>query len=224
MRSRNVRPRTTARARLRYTLTSREASTAPSKVPPSERLRRLRRRSNRRAGSFHRKVHSGSPDWPLWEFVCTTQNATLPSRAAARGVTCRPRASFQPLHAWHAGRTGFLGGDGSSGIATAERHVRAKRRSREPSMIADGQNGQLPPGRARTARLERHVDRLIDDLMGALPHPDRLSAEERLGIIARYTAVLEGNFIYWMTAAHLAVASDTARAIVEDNLREEVRD
>jgi hypothetical protein len=91
-------------------------------------------------------------------------------------------------------------------------------------MIADGQNGQLPPGRARTARLERHVDRLIDDLMGALPHPDRLSAEERLGIIARYTAVLEGNFIYWMTAAHLAVASDTARAIVEDNLREEVRD
>src|SRR4029077_5490502 len=36
--------------------------------------------------------------------------------------------------------------------------------------------------------------------------------------------VLEGNFIYWMTAAHLAVASDEARAIIEDNLREEVRD
>src|SRR5205823_2891469 len=50
------------------------------------------------------------------------------------------------------------------------------------------------------------------------------SADEQRGIIARYSAVLEGNFIYWMTAAHLAVASDEARAIIEDNLREEVRD
>jgi len=36
--------------------------------------------------------------------------------------------------------------------------------------------------------------------------------------------VLEGNFIYWMTAAYLAVASDEAHAIIRDNLLEEVRD
>ena len=36
--------------------------------------------------------------------------------------------------------------------------------------------------------------------------------------------MLEGNFIYWMTAAHLAVASHDAKAIIEDNLLEEVRD
>jgi len=60
--------------------------------------------------------------------------------------------------------------------------------------------------------------------MASLPDPEQLSHEEQRGIIARYSAVLEGNFIYWMTAAHLAVVSDEARAIIEDNLREEVRD
>lgn len=80
------------------------------------------------------------------------------------------------------------------------------------------------PKRLRTARLQRHVEGLIDGLITSLPRADELSAVERRGIIARYAAVLEGNFIYWMTAAHLAVASTTARVIVEDNLREEVRD
>src|SRR5204862_198054 len=66
--------------------------------------------------------------------------------------------------------------------------------------------------------------RAINDVMISLPDPERLTPEERRGIIARYAAVLEGNFIYWMTAAHLAVASDEAKAIIEDNLLEEVRD
>lgn len=68
------------------------------------------------------------------------------------------------------------------------------------------------------------VERAIDDLLASLPHPEKLSAAERRGIIARYTAVLEGNFIYWMTGAYLAVGSDEARAKIIDNLREEVRD
>jgi hypothetical protein len=78
--------------------------------------------------------------------------------------------------------------------------------------------------RSRTARLEEYVARAIDDLILSLPDPDTLSWEERRGIIARYSTVLEGNFVYWMTATVLAVASDTARAIVEENLREEIRD
>ena len=65
---------------------------------------------------------------------------------------------------------------------------------------------------------------MIDDLMFGLPHPDRLTSSERRGIIARYTAVLEGNFIYWMTATYLAVKSEEARPILIDNLQEEVRD
>src|SRR5205085_2256184 len=44
------------------------------------------------------------------------------------------------------------------------------------------------------------------------------------GIIARYTAVLEGNFIYWMTGAYLSVESERARSIILENLHEEVRD
>lgn len=77
---------------------------------------------------------------------------------------------------------------------------------------------------SRAGVLKDQVDRAIGELIASLPAPDRLSRADRRGIIARYTAVLEGNFIYWMTAAHLAVASDTAHAIIEDNLREEVRD
>jgi hypothetical protein len=78
--------------------------------------------------------------------------------------------------------------------------------------------------RPRIAALQEHVDRVILDLIASCPNPDRLSPDERRGIIARYAAVLEGNFIYWMTATYLSTASDTAQAIIEDNLREEVRD
>jgi hypothetical protein len=72
--------------------------------------------------------------------------------------------------------------------------------------------------------LQQHVDRVIRELLTTFPRADRLSPEERRGIIARYTAVLEGNFIYWMTATRLAVTSATAHAIIDENLREEVRD
>jgi hypothetical protein len=68
------------------------------------------------------------------------------------------------------------------------------------------------------------VDRAVQELLAILPDPNDLSPTERRGIIARYAAVLEGNFIYWMTGAYLAVASDEARSIIRDNLSEEVRD
>ena len=80
------------------------------------------------------------------------------------------------------------------------------------------------PKRLLRAALQEHVEQAIDKLMASLPNPEQLSPEQQRGIIARYTAVLEGNFIYWMTAAYLAVASDEAHTIIEDNLREEVRD
>jgi len=72
--------------------------------------------------------------------------------------------------------------------------------------------------------IQERVERTIEDLIASCPDPVQLSPEERRGIIARYAAVLEGNFIYWMTAAYLSVASDEAHAIIQDNLREEVRD
>jgi len=72
--------------------------------------------------------------------------------------------------------------------------------------------------------IQQDVDCAIEDLLVSLPEPERLSAEERRGILSRYTAVLEGNFIYWMTAAYLSVQSEQARAIIVDNLLEEIRD
>ncbi len=65
---------------------------------------------------------------------------------------------------------------------------------------------------------------MTDDLLSSFPDPKKLSAADRRGIIARYTAVLEGNFIYWMSAAHLCVRSEEARANIVDNLLEEVRE
>ena len=72
--------------------------------------------------------------------------------------------------------------------------------------------------------IQQQVDESIDNLLASLPDPGKLSADQRRGIIGRYTAVLEGNFIYWMTGAYLAVKSEEARSIILDNLNEEVRD
>ena len=72
--------------------------------------------------------------------------------------------------------------------------------------------------------LRQSIEQSIADLIASLPNPEHLSHEERRGIIARYTAVLEGNFIYWMTATYLSVQSSKAQEIIEENLREEVRD
>jgi hypothetical protein len=92
-------------------------------------------------------------------------------------------------------------------------------------MTTDRQpNGVVMPTLSRTAPIQEHIDRAIQDLFASFPDPDRLSAEAQCAIIARYTAVLEGNFIYWMTAAYLAVASAEAHAIIRENLLEEVRD
>jgi hypothetical protein len=82
------------------------------------------------------------------------------------------------------------------------------------------------PATSRTspiAPIRERVEREIDEALAAFPDPGRLSAGERRGIIARYTAVLEGNFIYWMTGALLSIRSEEARSIILQNLHDEVR-
>src|SRR5580692_9707604 len=74
------------------------------------------------------------------------------------------------------------------------------------------------------AATKTRLDQTIDHIIVSLPRPDQLSSEQRRGMIARYTSVLEGNFIYWMTAAYLSVQSEEARPILIDNLREEICD
>jgi hypothetical protein len=74
------------------------------------------------------------------------------------------------------------------------------------------------------AVIENRTAAIIDELINSLPDPKQLTGEERRGIIARYTAVLEGNFIYWMTAALIATRSKQSRPILLENLYEEVHD
>jgi hypothetical protein len=72
--------------------------------------------------------------------------------------------------------------------------------------------------------IRTYLESVTDDLLGLLPPMERLSPSERRGIIARYSSVLEGNFIYWMTGAYIAAQSEEARSIMMENLLEEVRD
>lgn len=80
------------------------------------------------------------------------------------------------------------------------------------------------PDRSFDESIQPRVVKIIDDLISSLPDPNSLSDGQRRGIISRYTAVLEGNFIYWMTAAYLSTRSQEARPILLDNLHEEIRD
>src|SRR5438094_6125001 len=85
-------------------------------------------------------------------------------------------------------------------------------------------SGPAASNQSPTAPLQGCVDSAIQKLFASFPNPEQLSPEERRGTIARYAAVLEGNFIYWMTAAYLSVRSEEARSIILENLREEIRD
>jgi hypothetical protein len=80
------------------------------------------------------------------------------------------------------------------------------------------------PNQTLETSIQQDVERAIEDLLAWLPDSKQVSSDQRRGIIARYTAVLEGNFIYWMTGAYLSVSSDEARSIILENLHEEVRD
>ena len=82
----------------------------------------------------------------------------------------------------------------------------------------------VAPELQNLSSIKPRIDSEIDSLVAALPDPKDLTPEQRRGIIARYSAVLEGNFIYWMTAAYLSVQSEEARPILIDNLREEIGD
>jgi len=81
---------------------------------------------------------------------------------------------------------------------------------------------QISTPNASTIR--KQVDSAVGAIFTTFPNPEYLSADQRRSIIMRYTAVLEGNFIYWMTGSYLAVKSDAAREIILENLHEEVRD
>ena len=69
--------------------------------------------------------------------------------------------------------------------------------------------------------VQQQIQATIDEMISELPKPEQLTSAQRRGMIARYTAVLEGNFIYWMTATFLAVQTPEARPTLLDNLHEE---
>ena len=80
------------------------------------------------------------------------------------------------------------------------------------------QDNELEPA------IQQTVEGIIDEMIASLPDPNQLTSEERRGIIARYSSVLESNFIYWMTATLIATTAEEARPIILENLYEEVRD
>ena len=77
---------------------------------------------------------------------------------------------------------------------------------------------------ATDASIQEAITEMIEEMIAKLPDPQHLTSAERRGIIARYSAVLEGNFIYWMTATLIATKSEDAKPILLENLFEETRD
>jgi len=80
------------------------------------------------------------------------------------------------------------------------------------------------PGVLQVNSVQARLEEITRDFLSSLPPAETLRAEERRAIIARYSAVLEGNFIYWMSGAYLATQCEHAREIILENLREEIRD
>jgi hypothetical protein len=111
----------------------------------------------------------------------------------------------------------------SGAIASQPKLKFDKRNERGNAVNTVSSTAQAPSTSLGTS-IQQNVNLAIEDLLVSLPDPKKLSADQRRGIIARYTAVLEGNFIYWMTGAYLAVRSEEARAKILENLSEEVRD
>ncbi|HEV2207710.1 MAG TPA: hypothetical protein VG167_02990, partial [Verrucomicrobiae bacterium] len=74
-------------------------------------------------------------------------------------------------------------------------------------MISTIEKEMNPIDTPAAASAQRVIEREVNSLMAWLPDRTQLSSEERRGIIARYAAVLEGNFIYWMTGTYLAARS-----------------
>src|SRR5205085_2674481 len=62
-------------------------------------------------------------------------------------------------------------------------------------MIRDHALDLLNPTPAIVPTIETRIARAIDETLASFPDPELLSAEEQRRVIARYTAVLEGNFI-----------------------------
>jgi hypothetical protein len=77
---------------------------------------------------------------------------------------------------------------------------------------------------AHEPEIQQKIESIIDEMMASLPDVHKLTSAERRGIIARYTSVLESNFIYWMTATLIAAKAPEVGPILLDNLHEEVRD
>jgi hypothetical protein len=83
---------------------------------------------------------------------------------------------------------------------------------------------QEPESTTVDSTLQQTINQMIDDMISRLSDPKKLPSTERRGIIARYSSVLEGNFIYWMTATVIATKAEAARSILFENLYEETRD
>jgi hypothetical protein len=72
--------------------------------------------------------------------------------------------------------------------------------------------------------VQQRLETATNEFLNSLPRGEWLTAESCRGIIARYTAVLEGNFIYWMSGAYLSAKTEEARSIIQENLWEEISD
>src|SRR3989344_8007789 len=73
-------------------------------------------------------------------------------------------------------------------------------------------------------RLKVKMDKAINEVRSFLPSHQKLSKEQAIKIIQRYTASIEGNFLSWMSGASISVRSVISRFAVDENLWVEIKD
>src|SRR5260370_37786325 len=93
-------------------------------------------------------------------------------------------------------------------------YIRRQTSVAKGAMMTPAAAGLATSNDRKTASIQTHIDQAIEELLATLPDPGQLSAAERRGIIARYTAVLEVHFIYWMTGGDISASVDVAASNV----------
>lgn len=69
---------------------------------------------------------------------------------------------------------------------------------------------------------EEKISVAVKEVMGLVSSISLVSAEDAKKIIKRYAAGIEGNFIAWLSSAHICVKSNKGRNIINENLQVEI--
>ena len=70
--------------------------------------------------------------------------------------------------------------------------------------------------------VQQHLETATNEFLEDFPVGQRATIQAVVGITARYTLVLEGGLIYWMTGTYLSAKTPETRSIIQENVQEDI--